>query len=119
MSDPCNATPVLARLHGATKSYGKVRALDGVDLALRGGELLALLGPNGAGKTTAIGLLLGLLRADGGTVELFGRDPQALDAQREVDALQRAYLPVGLRRTVQAGQDGRGVARVGHRRRSG
>jgi ABC-2 type transport system ATP-binding protein len=93
------ATPaVLARLHGATKSYGKVRALDGVDLALRGGELLALLGPNGAGKTTAIGLLLGLLRADAGTVELFGRDPQELDARRQIGVmLQHAELPGTLR----------------------
>jgi ABC-2 type transport system ATP-binding protein len=78
---------VLARLHGASKSYGKVRALDGVDLALRGGELLALLGHNGAGKTTAIGLLLGLLRADGGTVELFGQDPQAIDARRHIGVM--------------------------------
>lgn len=62
------ADAALARLHQASKSYGKIKALDGVDLALRGGELLALLGPNGAGKTTAIGLLLGLLRADAGTV---------------------------------------------------
>ena len=89
---------VLARLHGASKSYGKVRALDGVDLALRGGELLALLGPNGAGKTTAIGLLLGLLRADGGTVELFGQDPQAIDARRHIGVmLQDAALPPTLR----------------------
>jgi len=89
---------VLARLHGASKSYGKVRALDGVDLALRGGELLALLGPNGAGKTTAIGLLLGLLRADGGTVELFGQDPQAIDARRHIGVmLQDAALPATLR----------------------
>jgi ABC-2 type transport system ATP-binding protein len=89
---------VLARLHQASKSYGRVRALEGVDLALRGGELLALLGPNGAGKTTAIGLLLGLLRADGGTVELFGQDPQAIDARRQIGVmLQDAALPGTLR----------------------
>ena len=56
----------MARLQGVRKRYGALQALDGVDLVLRGGELLALLGPNGAGKTTAIGLLLGLLRADAG-----------------------------------------------------
>lgn len=89
---------VLARLHQASKSYGKVRALDGVDLALRGGELLALLGPNGAGKTTAIGLLLGLQRIDTGTVALFGRDPQDLEARRHIGVmLQDAALPSTLR----------------------
>lgn len=88
----------LARLHQASKSYGSVRALDGVDLALRGGELLALLGPNGAGKTTAIGLLLGLLRADNGTVELFGLDPQDIDARRQIGVmLQDAQLPATLK----------------------
>jgi len=88
----------LARLHQASKTYGKVRALDGVDLKLRGGELLALLGPNGAGKTTAIGLLLGLHRADAGTVELFGRDPQDIEARRHIGVmLQDATLPPTLR----------------------
>ena len=77
---------VLARLRGATKAYGALRALDGIDLGLRGGELLALLGPNGAGKTTAIGLLLGLVRADAGEVELFGMDPQRIEARRHVAA---------------------------------
>ncbi len=49
-----------AQLLAARKRYGAVQALDGVDLDVRRGEVLALLGPNGAGKTTAIGLLLGL-----------------------------------------------------------
>ncbi|HSR65534.1 MAG TPA: ATP-binding cassette domain-containing protein, partial [Xanthomonadaceae bacterium] len=89
---------VLARLHQARKHYGRLRALDGLDLTLRAGELLALLGPNGAGKSTAIGLLLGLLRADGGTVELFGRDPQDIAARRHVGVmLQDAALPPTLR----------------------
>jgi len=89
---------VLARLRDASKSYGALRALDGIDLELRGGELLALLGPNGAGKTTAIGLLLGLLRADAGTVELFGMDPQRIDARRNIGVmLQDAALPSTLR----------------------
>ena len=89
---------VLARLQNASKSYGKIKALDGVDLALRGGELLALLGPNGAGKTTAIGLLLGLIRVDAGAVSLFGQDPQRIQARRNIGVmLQDATLPATLR----------------------
>src|SRR4051812_34881124 len=90
--------PVLASLRGARKRYGALEALAGVDLELRGGELLALLGPNGAGKTTAIGLLLGLLRADAGTVELFGADPQQIAARRNIGVmLQDASLPPTLK----------------------
>ena len=89
---------VLAGLRQARKSYGKLRALDGLDLSLRAGQVTALLGTNGAGKTTAIGLLLGLLRADNGTVELFGRDPRALAARRQIGVmLQAAGLPERLR----------------------
>ena len=90
--------PVLARLEKVHKRYGKITALDGIDLQLRGAEVLALLGPNGAGKTTAIGLLLGLVRADEGFVELFGLEPQALAARRRIGVmLQDAALPPTLR----------------------
>src|SRR3546814_15215120 len=65
-----HANHPIAHLDGAVKRYGPLTALDGVDLQLFRGELLALLGPNGAGKTTAIGLLLGLIRADAGSVAL-------------------------------------------------
>jgi ABC-type multidrug transport system ATPase subunit len=58
-----------------TKRYGEALALDGVDLAVRPGELVALLGPNGAGKTTAIGLFLGTLQPDEGTATLFRASP--------------------------------------------
>lgn len=85
---------VVASLSGAVKRYGALTALDGLDLMLHRGELLALLGPNGAGKSTAISLLLGLLRADAGRVELFGQDPQTIDARRRIGVmLQSAFLP--------------------------
>jgi ABC-2 type transport system ATP-binding protein len=58
-----------------TKTFGKVRALDGLDLTVRPGEIHGFLGPNGAGKSTTIRILLGLIRATGGHVELFDADP--------------------------------------------
>jgi ABC-2 type transport system ATP-binding protein len=57
------------------KSFGRTRALDGLDLVVRAGEVHAFLGPNGAGKTTTIRILLGLLARDGGEVSLLGGDP--------------------------------------------
>jgi ABC-2 type transport system ATP-binding protein len=93
-----NSTDVVARLDGVVKRYGSVTALDGVNLLLQRGELLAVLGPNGAGKSTSIGLLLGLLRADAGGVELFGQDPQRIEARRRIGVmLQSAVLPLTLR----------------------
>lgn len=84
----------LARLRGVRHHYGKTLALDGLDLALPAGQMLALLGPNGAGKSTAISLLLGLQRADTGTAELFGLPPQALEARRRAGVmLQAAAVP--------------------------
>jgi ABC-2 type transport system ATP-binding protein len=63
------------RFDGVTRSYGAVRALDGVTLAIRRGEMFGLIGPDGAGKTTAIRLACGLLRPDAGRVQVLGRDP--------------------------------------------
>ena len=60
---------------GVRKAYGAVQALDGVDLTVRRGELLALLGPNGAGKTTLLEILEGHRRADAGEVSVLGHDP--------------------------------------------
>src|SRR5690606_32843905 len=77
----------LASLEGARKHYGKVAALDGVDLELRGGQVLALLGANGAGKTTASSLLLGLLEPDAGSARLFGRAPQELVARQGIGVM--------------------------------
>jgi ABC-2 type transport system ATP-binding protein len=72
------------------KTFGHTRALDGLDLSVRTGEVHGFLGPNGAGKTTTIRILLGLLRADAGTARLLGGDPW-----RDATVLHRrlAYVP--------------------------
>ena len=62
-------------VRGVRKSYGSVRALDGVDLTVRRGEVLALLGPNGAGKTTLTEILEGHRAADAGELDVLGHDP--------------------------------------------
>jgi ABC-2 type transport system ATP-binding protein len=58
-----------------TKRYGETAAVDAVDLTVEEGDIYGYLGPNGAGKTTTLRMLLGLIRRDGGSVKLFGRDP--------------------------------------------
>jgi ABC-2 type transport system ATP-binding protein len=63
------------RVRGLRKSYGELAALDGVDLTVARGEVLALLGPNGAGKTTLVEILEGHRRADAGAVSVLGYDP--------------------------------------------
>ncbi|HEV2607349.1 MAG TPA: ATP-binding cassette domain-containing protein, partial [Xanthomonadaceae bacterium] len=82
--DVSKIPPSLASLTGVSKRFGKVLALDNLDLQVRAGEVLAVLGPNGAGKTTAISLLLGLQQADGGKAELFGMAPKSLPARRRI-----------------------------------
>ncbi|WP_251153107.1 ABC transporter ATP-binding protein [Cellulosimicrobium sp. Marseille-Q4280] len=62
-------------VRGLEKTFGRFRALDGLDLTLERGEVRGFLGPNGAGKSTTIRILLGMVRRSGGHVELFGRDP--------------------------------------------
>ena len=62
-------------LRGLTKSFGSVRAVRGIDLTVRPGEIIAFLGPNGAGKTTTIDMMLGLSRPDDGSVRVYGMDP--------------------------------------------
>jgi ABC-2 type transport system ATP-binding protein len=75
---------------GLIKRFGAATALAGLDLRVRTGEVHGFLGPNGAGKTTTIRILLGLMRADGGTARLLGGDPWA-----DATALHRrlAYVP--------------------------
>jgi ABC-2 type transport system ATP-binding protein len=81
-------------IRGMTKSYGKVRALRGLDLDVRRGEVFGFLGPNGAGKTTTIRCLLDTIRPDGGTARVLGLDPQ-----RDAVAVhaRTGYLPGELR----------------------
>ncbi|HEY9475801.1 MAG TPA: ABC transporter ATP-binding protein [Mycobacteriales bacterium] len=75
---------------GLVKMFGRTRALDGLDLSVDTGEVHGFLGPNGSGKSTTIRILLGLLRADAGTVRLLDGDPR-----RDLAALHRrlAYVP--------------------------
>jgi ABC-2 type transport system ATP-binding protein len=78
------------RADALVKTFGRTRALDGLDLTVQTGEVHGFLGPNGAGKSTTIRVLLGLLRADAGSARLLGGDPW-----RDTAALHRrlAYVP--------------------------
>ena len=77
-------------VRGLVKTFGKARALDGLDLDVAAGEVHGFLGPNGAGKSTTIRVLLGIMRASAGSARLFGADPW-----RGATALHRrlAYVP--------------------------
>jgi ABC-2 type transport system ATP-binding protein len=80
-------------LRGVSYAYGPVRAVDGLDLTIERGEVVALLGPNGAGKSTTIGVLLGLLTPATGAARLFGQAPdKAVAAGRVGVLLQDAGL---------------------------
>lgn len=71
----------------------RVRALDGLDLAVREGEVFGLLGPNGSGKTTAMKLFLGLVFPTSGEVKVFGRDPRLPDIRSKIGFLpEETYL---------------------------
>jgi ABC-2 type transport system ATP-binding protein len=83
-------SPLAVEIRGLSKSFGRTKALNGLDLTVAPGDITGFLGPNGAGKSTTIRVLLGLLRADGGEVRLLGGDPW-----RDAVALHRriAYVP--------------------------
>jgi ABC-2 type transport system ATP-binding protein len=83
-------TNAVIEIHGVVKTFGPTRALDGLDLSVRPGEVHGFLGPNGAGKSTTLRIVLGLIRKDAGEVRLFDGDPWA----RAADLHRRlAYVP--------------------------
>ncbi len=91
---------VVLRVEGLVKTYGDVRAVDGLSFAVKRGEIFGLLGPNGAGKTTTLECIEGLRRPDAGEIRLLGLHPQA-DYDRLVHRigvqLQQASLPARLK----------------------
>lgn len=88
MATDIGSTPI--EIRGLTKNFGSVRALDELDLTVREGEVHGFLGPNGAGKSTTIRILLGLVKADSGSVRLLGGNPwtDAVELHRQI-----AYVP--------------------------
>jgi ABC-2 type transport system ATP-binding protein len=87
----CHDAVVTAiELRDIVKTFGSVRALDGLHLTVEPGEVHGFLGPNGAGKSTTIRMLLGLLKADSGSARLLGGDPwrEAAELHRRI-----AYVP--------------------------
>jgi ABC-2 type transport system ATP-binding protein len=111
MAGAVQGLPVRAR--GLVKRYGRLVAVDEIDLTVEPGDVYGFLGPNGAGKTTAMRILLGLLRQDAGEVRLFGRDPQrelpeALDGVAGFVESPRFYSYLAGRKNLEllAGFDG-------------
>jgi ABC-2 type transport system ATP-binding protein len=82
--------PLAVEIRGLSKSFGRTKALDGLNLVVAPGDVTGFLGPNGAGKSTTIRVLIGLLKANDGTARLLGGDPW-----RDAVALHRriAYVP--------------------------
>jgi ABC-2 type transport system ATP-binding protein len=88
--EPAMTSPV-AELIGVSHRYGDVQALDGVDLRLEAGQVIALLGPNGAGKSTLIHLLLGLKPVQSGSIRLFGDStPNARACRQRIGTMLQA-----------------------------
>jgi ABC-2 type transport system ATP-binding protein len=84
-----SATTAAVALHGLTKRFGAVTAVDHLDLTIEPGEIVAFLGPNGAGKTSTIDMVLGLSHPDAGRVGVFGTTPHAAVAQGLVSAVMQ------------------------------
>ena len=80
----------LIEIKNLTKKFGSYKALDGLNLTVRKGEVHGFLGPNGSGKSTTIKILLGLIKATGGQIALFGKDPWAKAVELHENL---AYVP--------------------------
>jgi ABC-2 type transport system ATP-binding protein len=110
-----DAPPIAAR--GLVKRYGRIVAVDHVDLTVEPGDVFGYLGPNGAGKTTSLRMMLGLIRPSEGSVRLFGRDP-LVDGARALDGVAgfvegpRFYPYLSARKNLRllADYDGNGAA---------
>jgi ABC-2 type transport system ATP-binding protein len=117
-------SPLAIEASGLVKSFGEVRAVDGVDLAVRSGSVYGVLGPNGAGKTTTIRMLATLLRPDGGSAQVLGHD-----IVREADAVRGLVSLTGQLASVDEDLTGRenlillgrllGLRRAGAKGRAG
>jgi ABC-2 type transport system ATP-binding protein len=88
-------TGTAVALTGLRKSFGQVTAVDGIDIVVAPGEVVALLGPNGAGKTTTIEMMLGLRKPDAGTVRLFDLEPHEAVRTGRVGAMMQTGGLVG------------------------
>lgn len=103
MDAPSSNPSAVIDVAGLVKSFGRTKALNGLNLSVAQGEVHGFLGPNGAGKTTTLRLLLGLLRADAGEMRVLGGDPwaDAVDLHRRL-----AYVPgdVALWPTLSGGE---------------
>jgi ABC-2 type transport system ATP-binding protein len=96
--DPAALERPVVQVRGLVKTYGSHRAVDGIDLDLRAGEIFALLGPNGAGKTTTVEILEGFRPRDSGEVSVLGHDPGA------PSRAWRARVGIVLQSTGEAGE---------------
>ena len=88
-STPPSASAPAIDLRGLHKSFGPVHAVDGLDLVVQPGEVVAFLGPNGAGKTTTIDMMLGLADPDAGEVHVLGLEPSQAIAEGRVSAVMQ------------------------------
>jgi ABC-2 type transport system ATP-binding protein len=109
----------IVRAVGLQKHFGEIRAIDGLDLTVHGGEIYGLLGPNGSGKTTLIRLLIGLLKATAGEVDLLGTripDKSILDQIGYMTQSHALYDDISVRANVSFFAEMCGIASV-HRGR--